>query len=42
MTDYNKICKWIEVLEEVQKVYAYRTIENIITQLKAVKKETEK
>ena len=42
MENDDKICRWIDVLEEVAEVYAGKTIDNIIQQLKSIRKEAEK
>lgn len=41
-SEYNKMLHWIFVLDEVAKVYSGKTIDNIITQLKTIKKEIDK
>ena len=40
-SEYNKTVRWIEVLEEVSERYPYKNIDNVIMQLKSVKKELE-
>lgn len=41
-SEYNKTVRWIEVLEEVAERYPHKSIDNVIMQLKSVKKELEK
>jgi hypothetical protein len=41
-SEYNKTVRWIKVLEEVSERYPYKNIDNVIMQLKSIKKELEK
>ena len=40
--EYNKLLFQIGILKDIANRYPYKTIENIITQMEAVRKEVEK